>query len=195
MERRVLLAFFLSLLVLLAYQSIFAPAPPPGEAAPGTTPSTGDVSAPVAAPAPAAVRPRAAAEAPPAALAPEPVLPDDAVTPVVAGETDRDIVVDTELVRAVFRNRGATLVAWQLKRHVDQQTGAPIDLIPAGLPVDEPAPFTLAFDDAALTARAFRRGTVSLTGGGRQRGDHPPEPLQRHCHRTVSSSVARLHQI
>ena len=166
MERRVLLAFFLSLLVLLAYQSIFAPAPPPGEAEPGTTPSTGDVSAPVAATAPAAVRPRAAAEAPPAALAPEPVLPDDAVTPVVAGETDRDIVVDTELVRAVFRNRGATLVAWQLKRHVDQQTGAPIDLIPAGLPVDEPAPFTLAFDDAALTARAgdalFRASAGSL---------------------------------
>ena len=94
------------------------------------------------------------------------------VTPVIGGEAERDIVVHTPLVHAVFRNRGAALVSWRLKHHVHQVTGEPIDLIPAALPPAEPAPFTLEFDDPALTARAaealFRANADSLTLTDRQ---------------------------
>ena len=192
MERRVLLAFFLSLLVLLAYQFVFVPAPPvePPEAAAGAPAAVGGaVSAPPASPlTPAAPAGVPATAAPPGAAAPaaaaaagvgtapaaglDAAVPEAEVTPLIAGEADRDIVVETPLVRAVFRNRGATLVSWRLKHHVDQVTGVPIDLIPAALPPAEPAPFTLEFDDPALTARAaealFRASSDSITLTDRQ---------------------------
>ena len=192
MERRVLLAFFLSLLVLLAYQFVFVPTPPVEP--PGTAPVASDAGAgaasvpaasavtpaapggltgaapPPAAPAPAAAVAAGAGAAPAAGL--DPVVPEEDVTPVIGGEAERDIVVHTPLVHAVFRNRGATLVSWRLKHHVHQVTGEPIDLIPAALPPAEPAPFTLEFDDPALTARAaealFRASADSLTLTDRQ---------------------------
>lgn len=186
MERRVLLAFFLSLLVLLAYQSIVRPPPEtPPEAAAGApdaaarltpAPSASPVTPAAPAGAPGAAAPLGAAGVAGAAPAPapglDPVAPEEDVTPVVAADAERDIVVDTPLVRAVFRNRGATLVSWQLKHHVHQVTGEPIDLVPAALPPAAPAPFTLEFDDPALTARAaaalFRANADGLTLTDRQ---------------------------
>jgi YidC/Oxa1 family membrane protein insertase len=136
MERRVLIAVFLSFLVLYAYQALFVPAPPPEQ--PATAPT-----ATVAQPPPAVSQPSAPAAQPDTQPAPAAVVGDAA---------EREIVVDTATVRAVLSNRGARVVHWQLKDYRDAG-GQPVDLIPSGLSADQPTPFSLRVDDEALTQR------------------------------------------
>ena len=151
MERRVLLAFLLSLLVLLVYQSLVVPPPAPPREVAGTDappPPALPAVAPDQSPAPAATSTPAA---PPAGLE---TAPREEITPVVADQEPRDVVVESARVRAVFRNRGASPVSWLLKEHLDRETGAPIDLVPGELPVVELPPFSLVFEEPELTARA-----------------------------------------
>ena len=166
MERRVLLALALSVLVLLVYQSLVAPPPPPSPSVETAPP--GDMA--VASPADPAEPPSASAARPAAgAAAPELVAPlaVPPAMPVVADDAEREIPVESDLVQALFRNRGAVLAGWRMVQHVDQETGEPIDLVPGDLPESEEAPFTLVFDDPALTARArdalFRASAAGLT--------------------------------
>jgi YidC/Oxa1 family membrane protein insertase len=139
MERRLLIAILLTFLVLTVYQWMVPkpPAPPapssgpaaavlPSGAAPGTTPS---------APVPAAA----------------PALPP--VEAVLADTAEKTIAVDNGVVRAVFSNRGATLISWQLATYRDT-AGHAVDLVPHDLAADVPAPFALKLDDAQKTARA-----------------------------------------
>jgi YidC/Oxa1 family membrane protein insertase len=169
MERRVLLAFLLSLLVLLVYQSLVVPppAPEPGAAATGTGAPTDAVPVDVTDPPRPAPVVATAAEAEAAAERGA----DTDITPLVADDEPRDIVVESERVRAVFRNRGASPVSWQLKEHLDQETGQSIDLVPPELPPGELPPFSLVFDDPELTARAadalFRPSAAGVSLSGR----------------------------
>ena len=106
MERRVLLAVFLSFLVLYAYQALFVPPAPPDTAkqqpAGASDPATPkpDAGATPPSPSPGAVQsaPRAAPQ--PAAVITEP------------GE--RRITVETATVEAVLSNRGGRVVSWKL---------------------------------------------------------------------------------
>jgi YidC/Oxa1 family membrane protein insertase len=137
MEKRVFLAIFLSFLVLAGYQAYFAPAPPP--------PGTGETGTPSpAVPSPdqsgsAANVPQTVVEAAPAPTA----------APLVADAAARDIVVETDTVRAVFSTAGATLKSWKLKRYLED--GAPLELVPTDVPPTYPRPFTLSTNDAALS--------------------------------------------
>src|SRR5262245_42789789 len=133
MEKRVFLAIFLSFVVLAAYQAYFAPSPPqrsastpPGAVAPGATPSPAPGQAPGATPPVEA--------APAGATAPPPM----ATTPI--DPAARDVVVETDSVRAVFTTAGATLKSWKLKKYLDH-AGEPLDLVPVDVP--GPRPFTL----------------------------------------------------
>ena len=144
MERRVLLAVFLSFLVLYGYQALFVPP------APEADPSASDTTQPVDESSPSRpVFPGTTAPAPPSQrgriVAVEPPTAD----PVVSDTAPRDIIVESDYFRAVFANRGAELVSWQLKDYLSQ--GRPVDLVPASLPSEEPWPFTVAFDDDDLT--------------------------------------------
>ena len=164
MERRVLLAFLLSLLVLIAYQSLLVPPPaPPRDGTEADAPTVS--STPPAAPDPPLPRPAVAAEAEPAAAAES----DSAggITTVTADAAPRDILVESERVRAVFRNRGASPFKWELKEHLDEETSQPIDLVPRELPPGELPPFSLVFEDPELTRRAaealFRPSSTGVT--------------------------------
>lgn len=137
MERRLFVAVFLSFLVVYVYQALFIPPevrqppkPPAGSAAPAPS------AAPPAAPAAGAP---AAAASPPAAAA------------VVSEAAERDVVLDTETVRAVFTNRGGRIKQWQLKRYAEDETGRPVDLVPSSVPADQPLPFSLRVDEEGLT--------------------------------------------
>ena len=160
MERRVLVAVFLSFLVLYGYQALFVPPPPPptqtqapqsGSAAP-TAPPSGTPPQPASAPAPTA--------APAAAAAPLPAI--------VLGEAgERDIIVETATVEATLSNRGGRILHWRLKAYRDS-SGEPVDLVPSDLPPDQPTPFSLRVDDEQITQRlntALYR--VSGDAGGR----------------------------
>ena len=137
MERRVLFAVFLSFLVLMAYQTFVVKPRTKALARATRTGAVADINAECG----GAGEPRRAG-------------PDNAgrttatapASSVVVGETtEREIVVDTATVRAVFSNRGAVLTSWRLKRYFDSK-GAPIDILPAAIRQTEQKPF-------ALTAR------------------------------------------
>ena len=136
MERRVLLAIALSFGVLFLYQVLVVP--PPTE-----TPGNATTAKPAAA--------VGGNTSPPTLLPPPPpALP---VAPALVGEsTEREVVVETARVRAVFSNRGARLRHWVLKDYRDDQ-GKPVDLVPEVIPPDMPLPFSLRVEDPAATSR------------------------------------------
>ncbi|RPJ71661.1 MAG: membrane protein insertase YidC [Acidobacteria bacterium] len=150
MEKRVLLAVFLSFLVLYAYQSFVLKPPVPGPQRTPSTPSTGAGQA--------ATAPKAApgtALPPPAGLGAAAAVAAATTPPVqarVAAQTEQDIVVETRVVRAVFTNKGGRIKSWQLKRYLDK-LGRPQELVPVDLPAGSALPFDLKVDDAAVTAR------------------------------------------
>ena len=154
MERRVLVAVFLSFLVLYAYQAFFVPPSPPTQS---QTPPPAPVAAPPVtsqpAPSPAAVRTSVAASPLPA---------------VVLGDvSEREIVVETATVVATLSNRGGRMLHWRLKEYRDSR-GEPVDLIPSALPPDQASPFSLRVDDEQITQRlATALYRVSGVAGGK----------------------------
>jgi YidC/Oxa1 family membrane protein insertase len=164
MEKRVLLAVILSFLVLTAYRA-FLPAPPPKQAATagaGTSSATASASTSPA-PAPSGT----GAASPSTEPAPAPIA--DAT---VADSSEREIVVTTNLVKAVFSNRGGVLKHWTLLHYADHQ-GKPADLIPAGLPVTMPRPFSLRLEDpqrnAVVNTVLYRTESNDVVDARRQR--------------------------
>ena len=69
---------------------------------------------------------------PPAVDAPEPPA---AIEAIQADTAERTITVDNGVVRAVFSNRGATLVAWELLTYLGPD-GKPVDLVPHDVPAE-----------------------------------------------------------
>ena len=147
MERRVLLAVFLSFLVLYGYQFLFVPPipaaddPPPSEGL-----QQGDQSTLPPATSPDTPAPPTTPEVGRIAAVERPTA-----DPLVADTQSRDIIVESDAFRAVFTNRGAELVSWQLKEYLCD--GQPVDLVLQSLPPedDEPWPFTVAFESEDLT--------------------------------------------
>jgi YidC/Oxa1 family membrane protein insertase len=155
MEKRVFLAIFLSFLVLAAYQALFAPAPP----------------APAPAPAPSALQSVEAPRTPAAAVTP--VVPDPqtpAAAPAAPDAPARDVVVETDSIRAVFSTSGATLKSWTLKKYLEN--GQPLELVPSDLPDTLPRPFTLATDDATIS-RVLAKAPFSPSTEGLSIGTAP----------------------
>lgn len=140
-ERRLLLAVALSLVVLTAYQLLFAPPPRPPSPSPAASPTAG--ADPSAAP-PATAAP-APSQAPPSAV-PSPV----AVVAEVADDRERRVEVQTSDLSVAFTNRGARLISWQLTRFVDR-SGRPEELVQTHK--DAPRPLDLETGDAELDAR------------------------------------------
>ena len=159
MERRVLVAVFLSFLVLVLYQRWVGPQPTldePVAVEPAVSPSAPNgvtepapvVDTPTAAPAPT-VLPGAGEVASPAGSDVEAA----SFEPVVSDSEPRDIIVESEFVRAVFANRGAELVSWQLKQFEDD-IGGSVELVPPEVAPGQAWPFSLVVpEDPELTAR------------------------------------------
>jgi YidC/Oxa1 family membrane protein insertase len=138
MEKRVLLAIVLSFLVLYGYQALFVPRRPPRPPTPPANPAAGTEST-AQRPSPAAPPPAAPVEAPSPTVA----------HALVADSAEREIVLESEEVRAVFSTRGAVLKSWQLKKYLGND-GKPLDLVPSRAPQGSTRPFTLKTDDGAL---------------------------------------------
>ena len=135
MERRVLVAIFLSFLVLYGYQAfVVKPVPKP---AAGTS-ATAGANRSAASGATKAGSPQAMTSAPAAPMA----------AALVGDSAERDVRVETRDVIAVFTNRGARLKSWRLKKYLDQEH-KPQDLVESQL-AGQPLPFTLATSDAQL---------------------------------------------
>jgi YidC/Oxa1 family membrane protein insertase len=155
MERRILLAVFLSFLVLYAYQALFIPPPQPPSSTP---PAAGSAASPQPAP------------ASPATPTPVPEPPAAPAAPSVVGETtDREIIVDSPTVSAILSNRGGRILHWRLKQYRDDQ-GVPVDLVPSAIPPDQPTPFSLRVEDEATT-RTLNNALYRVSGAVDNRFD------------------------
>jgi YidC/Oxa1 family membrane protein insertase len=107
-ERRLLLAVALSLLVLTAYQLLFAPPPRPAPAA-----RAGAAATPPASPSPSPnAAPRAAVGSP----APS---PSPAAVASVSDDRERRVEVQGEDLLVAFANKGARLLSWKLEHYRD----------------------------------------------------------------------------
>jgi YidC/Oxa1 family membrane protein insertase len=175
MERRVLLAIFLSFVVLYAYQALFVrtPAKPPvtsttsSGATPGTNAAPGETAAAsnaAAAPTPASATPGAAGIGRSLAVAPAPG------TAVIGDTEERDVRVETPHVIAVFTNRGGRLKSWRLKNYKDNH-GEPLELVLTELAATEPLPFSLQVADEPTTG--------TLNGALYKVTSSPPEGVQQ----------------
>ena len=146
---------FLSFLVLVLYQRFFVPSPVPVDqvaAEPTETLARAVTeSGPVAAVGTA--RAGTAGGAPNGGDATLPPTGEESFEPVVADDRPREIVVESQLVRAVFANRGATLVSWQLKGYTEDDGGF-VELVLSEVARGEARPFSLSVpDDPEITAR------------------------------------------
>jgi YidC/Oxa1 family membrane protein insertase len=146
MEKRVLLAVFLSFLVLAVYQAVM---PKPKRPTPTPQAQTALGQPEGSAAAPAGTSPNA----PPTADTPAPPTEvQPSVATLVADPAARDIVVESNVVRAVFSNQGGVIKSWRLTQFADHE-GKPIDLVPGGLAPTLPRPFSLRVEDKAQTDR------------------------------------------
>ena len=141
MERRVLVAIFLSFLVLYGYQALFVKPVPrrPATSSTGTSSTQAPSQAPPAvSPTPKATSVEPRAEAPPA-------------TSLIGETSEHDVRVETGDVIAVFTNRGGRLKSWRLK-HFKDQHNEPLELVAHDLAATQPLPFSLRVSDEAVTA-------------------------------------------
>jgi YidC/Oxa1 family membrane protein insertase len=157
MERRVFVAILLSFAVLYGYQALFVPTQKPqvsvvepkerpAQTAPPTAPRVVEEPSPEAEPQPAAQ---------------------------IAEAAEREIVVETATSQVVLTNRGGRILHWRLKEYEDA-AGAPVDLVPSGVPAEQPRPFTLVVDDATLTTR-LNSALYRVTGDAAGRVDASSE--------------------
>jgi YidC/Oxa1 family membrane protein insertase len=149
MERRVFVAILLSFAVLYGYQALFVPPQKPKV----------DVVEPKEKPA------QPAPQAAPTVVEQAPAEQEPAAQ--ISDTAEREVVVETATSEVVLTNRGGQVLHWLLKDYRDA-AGKPVDLVPSGVPADQPRPFTLVVDDVAITRRlgaALYR--VSGDAGGR----------------------------
>lgn len=136
METRLLLAFALMGLVLFVTQ-YFIPKPPPpatqkkAAAAPAQTAPGAEIPAPQVTPPPqpAAARSGQNKEAAPARL---------------VAEKDESYIIETDVYRIVFSNRGAAVRSWVLKRYRDSE-GNPVELVNAAAAPKAGWPYSYIF--------------------------------------------------
>jgi len=150
MEKRVLVAVFLSFLVLYAYDALVRPARQPK---PSPTAASQQQAAPDAAPIPerSPAAPEDGLPAPSVAEAP-PSEPGPAPAQVVGEQAERTLTIETRTVIATLSNRGARITSWRLKQYRNDR-GEPVDLVPEPLPPGTPTPLSLRVADAELTRR------------------------------------------
>jgi len=141
MEKRLILAIVLSFLVLMGYQYFFVKPnkadlnPPVPVTAPPSTPVPGTAGA---------VREQA-----------KPAPAEKAPTPdprPVAGQAEKDIVVETSLYRAVWSNKGGVLKSWTLKKFQNSDK-KDLEIVPALAAEIGRYPLSLGLDDAELAGR------------------------------------------
>ncbi|MEO1365555.1 MAG: membrane protein insertase YidC [Acidobacteriota bacterium] len=161
-NQRLMLAALLSVAILVVWQVIFPPPPPVNdqdqpielqegvgveELVQGSDPAPLDVSAPSQDEAAPDDRPDDETSTPAAVAEPEPLVP-------VVASTETEVVIETDLLRAVFSNKGAQLLSYRIKSQVDGE-GEPLELVRRR--GSDLYPFSLVYGDkgSALNSALF----------------------------------------
>jgi YidC/Oxa1 family membrane protein insertase len=157
MERRLLVVFALTFLVIMLFQPLMKkygpqpPAPvkqdstraassPPASGASSNPPSASSNSSAGASRSPAAPTPRNAATLRPSAQ-------PGAAVPTQQATSEAETVVENEVYRIVFTNRGGRVKSWILKKYTDDK-GGPLELVNAAAAAEYGYPLALwTYDD------------------------------------------------
>jgi YidC/Oxa1 family membrane protein insertase len=126
---RLLLAFLLMGLVLFLTPYLYKPPPGPKRTAPTPTPQQATQLT----------------EKPPELRTKAPEPPQEMPGQITAGN-EQEFVVDTDLYRIKFSNRGAVIRSWELKKFNDH-TGKPLQLVNTAALSKIPAPFSVWMTD------------------------------------------------
>lgn len=160
MEKRLILAIVLSILILFLYQAVLVKKTPPVQPSPEGSPAAARTEAP---PPEAQARDLRPTPPPETSSQPEEVQP-------VAGENEQQIRIDTSLYRAVWSNRGASLISWTLKEHLDGN-GEPLEIVPNRSARIGVFPFFLQTDDPVYDERV-NTALFQTTGGNVELSDN-----------------------
>ncbi|MCJ7644218.1 MAG: membrane protein insertase YidC [Candidatus Aminicenantes bacterium] len=164
MEKRLVIAIVLSILVLVLWQALLVKKPEPVQ-------GVGSVR-PVAAPGQAALE-KPAPVSPDKEPARSTAAPVVDLQPVASGAEEK-VVIDTSLYRAEWSNKGGVLLSWRLKKHKNDKK-EDLELVPLKALETGKFPFALRTEDAALADAAnaafykTTAGTTSLQDG--QKGE------------------------
>src|SRR5262245_25667418 len=172
MERRVLLAIFLTFIVLYTWQALVVkPVPKTVPNAPGATSSAPDTSGTSTASGPSTSSSASSAVA--ATVPPAPAT--STAAPAVSEAAERDVRVAPPDVVAVFLNRGARRKSWSLKHFLDPNK-QPQDLIEQNLPT-QPLPSTLRTPNDTVTA-TLNGALYSVSGAPSEPATSAPVDLR-----------------
>jgi YidC/Oxa1 family membrane protein insertase len=136
-EKRVMIAFALSLVMLMLYRVYFVKEQPPEQSKPA--------AAAKASPGQPEPPKTTAPTSPPAR-----VTPPAAALPVVQGSKSEEIVVESKLYRVTFSTVGADVRSWELKNY---PKGEEIDIIDSNACAVLGFPLNLDLDNSALTSQ------------------------------------------
>jgi YidC/Oxa1 family membrane protein insertase len=138
-EKRVIVAFALSFVMLILWRVFFVKEPPPQPKKATPTPAATAPGQPGAPPV-ANTAPQARKAAPPVAL------------PVTQGSKVEDIVVENNLYRVTFSTQGAVVKSWVLKRYRDAKDNL-LDTVDVAACQTLGFPMSVSVPDATLKAR------------------------------------------
>lgn len=136
MEKRLVAAFALSVLILLGWSVIskrLLPPPPPEVAAasPAAPPAVSE-TAPVVPPPPIAAN----------------AAPEAAAIPAIAATAEQEVRLETGLAEIVLTNRGGRVLSWKLKKF--ESAGRAVDFVSSVSRRDGLLPLALLFEDRAI---------------------------------------------
>jgi YidC/Oxa1 family membrane protein insertase len=165
MERRLILAIFLSFLILFLYQLIFIKSQKTVPRAPEQVSAVEQVEPKKEKPEPAQPK-RATAES-----------RSVAEGEIVVADKEELLTIDTPLFSAVWSNRGGVLRSWKLKKHLKrlptrgEPQKEPLDLVPEAAAKTGIYPFSLKTSDPEITEKIntalyrVEAGPLTLSGG------------------------------
>ena len=134
-EKRVIIAFALSFVMLLIWRVMFVKTPPP------PPPQSSSAVAQQAAGTKGAQEPVAQAEAP--------KVPAPPAIPVAEGHQAQDITVENDLYRITFSTQGGVIKSWILKKY-DDANGKPLDVVDPAACKQLGYPMSIRTSDSSL---------------------------------------------
>ncbi len=156
MQRRLLLASVVSVMVLMGW--VYMNRPPPGQ--PGEVePAPVEQAEPTATEEPA----------PPPTLSPATPPSDDPSAETKVAGSEEEVVIETETYTVTFSNRGGVVTSWILNDY-DASTGGPLDLVHADGAKEFGYPFSLELPDGKPLEELNKALFVVDQGPSRRRG-------------------------
>jgi YidC/Oxa1 family membrane protein insertase len=145
MEKRVIVAIVLSILVLVLWQAFFVKSPQRNPAAEQAAQGQAPVTVPMGKPIPP-VEKKA-----PGQSASLPAKAEDLTA--TGAQTEEEIKIDTPLYTAVWTNKGGVLKSWKLKEHKNEKKEG-LDLVPVQAAQIGRYPFSIWTEDPSLAETA-----------------------------------------